>query len=101
MSRHLAARWFTQVAPRATVAARNGSVLGVRSAARCGVGVAALPTVLGDPEPGLVRVLGPIPELARAWRLLTPPEPRHAPRVAALFAYVAGEVATLRPILTG
>jgi hypothetical protein len=49
----------------------------------------------------LVRVLGHIPELARIWRLLTTPELRHTPRVAALFDFLVDEVDTLRPIITG
>jgi DNA-binding transcriptional LysR family regulator len=101
MSSHRAARWLSQVAPGATIVARNGSVLGVLSAAKSGVGVAALPTALGDAERDLVRVLGPIPELARAWRLLTSPALRSTPRVAALFEFIADEAEALRPILTG
>ena len=31
------------------------------SAAKSGVGLAALPMTIGDNDPGLVRVLGPIP----------------------------------------
>ena len=101
MAKHRAAQWLQQVAPDAHVVARNTSVLGLVNSAKAGVGLAPLPTALGDAEPDLVRVLGPIPELARIWRVLTTPELRHTPRVAALFDFLVDEVDALRPIITG
>jgi len=53
------------------------------------------------PSRDLVRVLGPIPELTRIWRVLTTPELRRTPRVAALFDFLVDEVDALRPIITG
>lgn len=101
MSKHRAATWLQQVAPQAHIVARNNSVLGLVNSAKAGLGLAALPTALGDAEPELVRVLGPVPELARIWRVLTTPELRHTPRVAALFDFLVDEVDALRPIITG
>ena len=63
--------------------------------------MAPLPTALGDAEEDLVRVLGPIPELARIWRLLTSPDLRRTPRVAAFFEFIVEEIDALKPILTG
>jgi DNA-binding transcriptional LysR family regulator len=65
------------------------------------VGIAPLPTALGDAEEDLVRVLGPIPELARIWRLLAHPDVRRTPRVSAFFDFIIEEIDALRPILTG
>jgi hypothetical protein len=48
-----------------------------------------------------VCVLGPIPELARIWRLLAHPDARRTPRVSAFFYFIVEEIDTLRPILTG
>ncbi|MCL4801042.1 MAG: LysR family transcriptional regulator [Burkholderiales bacterium] len=101
MADHRAAKWLRQVAPNAKIVARNNSVLGLLYAAKSGVGVAPLPTALGDEEADLVRVLGPIPELARIWRLLTSPELRRTPRVSAFFDFIGDEIEALRPILTG
>lgn len=101
MATHRAATWLAQVAPKAHLVARNNSVLGLVYSAKAGMGLAALPTALGDAEADLVRVLGPIPELARIWRVLTTPELRHTPRVAALFDFLVDEVEALRPIITG
>lgn len=101
MARHRAAKWLQQVAPNARVVARNNSVLGLVYAVKSGIGVAPLPTALGDAEEDLVRVLGPVPELARIWRLLTPPELRRTPRVSAFFDFIVEEIEALKPILTG
>ncbi len=101
MAKHRAAQWLRQVAPSAHVVARNNSMLGLVSSVKSGLGLAALPTALGDAEPDLVRVLAPIPELARIWRVLTTPELRRTPRVAALFDFLVDEVEALRPIITG
>jgi DNA-binding transcriptional LysR family regulator len=101
MAGHRLSAWLREIAPEAQFAARSNSVLGLVSAAKAGVGVAALPVALGDAEPELVRVLGPVPELARAWRLLTHPDARHLPRVAAFFDFVAAEIDALKPILSG
>lgn len=101
MAKHRASQWLRQLAPNAHVVARNNSVLGLVYSAKSGIGLAALPTALGAAEPDLVRVMGPIPELARIWRLLTTPELRRTPRVAALFDYLVDEIDALRPIITG
>jgi DNA-binding transcriptional LysR family regulator len=101
MARHRIAAWLRKVAPDATVAARSNSVLGLVYSAKAGVGVAPLPIALGDAEPDLVRVIEPVAELSRIWRLLTTPELRRTPRVSAFFDFIAGEIETLRPIITG
>lgn len=101
MAKHRASQWLRQVAPQGRIVARNNSVLGLLYSAKAGVGVAALPIAIADAEPELVRVLGPVPELARIWRLLTTPELRRTPRVNAFFDFIVEEIDTLRPILTG
>ena len=101
MANHRAAKWLGKVAPNASVVARNNSVLGLVYSAKSGIGVAALPTALGNAEEDLVRVLGPIPELARIWRILAHPDTRATPRVSAFFDFIADEIEALRPILTG
>jgi DNA-binding transcriptional LysR family regulator len=101
MSGHRLSQWLASVVPESAIVARNGSVLGLVSTARAGVALAALPLALGDAEPGLQRVLGPIPELTRMWRVLTTPEMRRTPRVSAFFDFVVDEMDALRPIITG
>lgn len=101
LSKHRTAVWLKEVAPDAKMAARNNSVLGLVYAVKSGIGLGPLPTALGDAEPDLVRVLGPIAELARSWRLLTHPDLRRTPRVSAFFDFIIEERETLKSILTG
>ena len=101
LSKHRTVSWFKEVAPGATYAARNTSVLGLIYAAKAGLGVAPLPMSLGDAEADLVRVIGPVPELTRAWRILTHPDQRQTARISAFFDFVLQETEALRPILTG
>ncbi|WOB07987.1 LysR family transcriptional regulator [Piscinibacter gummiphilus] len=101
MAQHRAAQWLQQIAPGVVPVARNSSVLGLLHSVKAGVGLAPLPTALGDAEPELEKVLGPIPELTRIWRVLTTPELRKSPRVAAFFDFIVDEIDTLRPIITG
>jgi DNA-binding transcriptional LysR family regulator len=99
MAKHRVAKWLQQVAPHGKIVARNDSVLGLLYAVKSGVGIAALPTALGDADEHLVRVLGPIPELARIWRVLAHPDVRHTPRVGAFFDFICSEAETLKSIL--
>ncbi|KQW39948.1 hypothetical protein ASC76_00330 [Rhizobacter sp. Root404] len=101
MTRHRIAQWLRNVAPDAPLAARSSSVLGLIYSVKAGIGIGPLPLSIGDAEPDLVRVLGPVAELSRIWRLLTTRELRRTPRVSALFDFVVEEIDALRPILTG
>lgn len=101
MADHRAATWLREVAPNARIVARNNSVLGLLYSVKASVGIAPLPTALGDAEEELVRVLGPIPELARIWRVLAHPDLRRTRRVSAFFDFIVEEIETLRPIITG
>lgn len=101
MPNHRSTQWLRQVAPNAKIVVTSGSVLGMVHSAKANVGLAALPTALGDAEPDLVRLFGPVPELTRIWRILTTRQLRRTPRVASFFEFMAQETATLRPILTG
>ena len=101
MAKHRIAAWLRKIAPGAVLAARTNSVLGLVYSAKAGIGVAPLPIALGDAEPDLVRVIEPVAELTRIWRVLTTPELRHTPRVAAFFEFIVDEIDTLRPIITG
>jgi len=101
LPQHRVSQWLRQVAPGATLVARNNSVLGMLYSAKAGVGIAPLPMPLGDGDAELLRLFGPVPELTRIWRLLTRPELRHTPRVAAFFDFIVEELDALQPIVTG
>lgn len=101
MSNHRAAKWMRTAIPDARIAGRASSMLGAVSAVKAGMGVAPLPTTLGDAEDTLVRVLPPVPELTRAWYVLTTPELRKTPRIAAFVDSVLDDIPALRAALTG
>jgi len=101
MVNHRASQWLRQAVPGARVVATATSVLGAVHSAKASLGLAALQTGLGDAEPDLVQVLGPVPEMARIWRILTTRQLRRTPRVSAFFDFMASEIATLKPVLTG
>ncbi len=87
--------WLMRAAPGARAVARHGTVVGQVPSAKAGIGLALLPTNVGDAEPELVRVLRPIDELDCRLRPLVSPYRRFVPRVAALFdvlVSVAGEM---------
>jgi DNA-binding transcriptional LysR family regulator len=98
---HRLAQWLAVVAPHAVITSRNKSILGLVYAIKSGLGLGALPVALGNAEPDLVQILGPIPELTRAWRILAHPDLRKTPRVSAFFDFIAGEIEALKPILSG
>ncbi len=101
MSKHRLNAWIRNVAPNATIAARNNSILGLMQAVKSGLGVSALPTPMADAQPELVRVLGPVPELSRSWRLLTHPDLRRTRRVSLFFDFIIEQREALKPVLTG
>ena len=98
---HVTKAWLQSVAPDARVAARCNSMTALLSAAKSGVGLAALPMTIGDNDPGLVRVLGPIPGLTTNFYLLMHRDMKTTPRVRALFDFFIEELNIVRPILAG
>lgn len=99
LSDHRAARWLREVAPHAKMVARINSIPGLVYAVKSGLGLAPLPIALVDREIQVMRVLGPIPELATSWFLLTHPDLRRTPRVRAFFDFIIDRLDVVRPIL--
>lgn len=101
MRGHRVVTWLKDKVPNGKIVARNNSVLGLMYAVKSGVGVGPLPTAVADEDADLVRLLGPVPELSRSWRLLAHPDVRRTPRVSAFFDFIVGEREALKSILTG
>jgi DNA-binding transcriptional LysR family regulator len=70
-------------------------------AAKSGVGLAPLPVIIGDAEPDLIRLIGPIPNLTTPFYLLMHRDMRRAPRVRAFFDFFVEDLPRLRPIIAG
>jgi DNA-binding transcriptional LysR family regulator len=101
MQNHRVAKWLPVAIPNARVVNRNNSMLGTLSAVKAGIGIAPLPTTLGDAEASLMQVLPPVSELARSWYVLTHPDLRRTPRIAAFVDHVMDDVPALRMALIG
>lgn len=101
MRQHRVVIWLNSVAPSSAVVARTNSILGLVQSVRSGLGVGPLPTAIADEQTDLVQVLGPISELSRSWRILTPSDLRHTHRISAFFEFIAEERDALKSILTG
>lgn len=96
-----AARWLRSVAPKATIAIRGNSMLGVLAAVKSGAGLAPLPMLLGGSEDGLEPVLKSIPEIDTKLYLVIHADLKRTPRVRAFCDFVVAEMARLRPLITG
>ena len=93
-----AARWLPSKAPQARISGQASNVPSVLLAVKSGAGLAPLPAPLADLDQDLVRVIGPIREIAYPIYLLTHRDLRKIPRIAAFFDYCLSE---LRPVLIG
>jgi DNA-binding transcriptional LysR family regulator len=82
-----AAKWVEQRLRHATLALRSREMTDMLAAALSGVGLAALPCIVADGEPGLVRVT-PTVLATRTLSLVYPTEARLSPPVQAVIAFV-------------
>jgi DNA-binding transcriptional LysR family regulator len=96
-----AARWLRSAAPKATIAIRGNSMLGVLAAVKSGAGLAPLPMLLGRSEDGLEPVLESIPEIDSKLYLVMHADLKRTPRVRAFCDFIVAEFARLRPLMTG
>ena len=88
LSRNLA-RWW----PGMRQVYRTNSITAAQAAARAGIGLAALPCVLADPDPGLLRV-APFPEdFALDLWLLTHEDLRNTARIRIFLDFMAAALA--------
>lgn len=95
------ARWLhTHIAPE-RVACRANSLVALQSAARAGLGVAPLPCYLGDSDPGLVRLEGPVAAMAATLWVLVHPDLRRTARIRAFVDCIVPELIRLAPLLEG
>ncbi len=101
MENHRATQWLAAALPGVRIVARNNSVLGVVTAVKSGLGIAPLPTPIGDAEVELIQVLPQVQELARAWYLLCHPDLRTTPRISAFIDFVVEELPILKKVLGG
>lgn len=95
------ARWMRAELGDADVVLLADSLLAMRDAARAGLGLAVLPSYLGDLTPDLTRVHPPIEEMATALWVLTHPDLRRTARVRVFTAFAAEVFHRQRALLEG
>jgi len=97
-----AADWLEGAAPAEAVVYRTASLVNQLEAAKAGIGLAALPCYLGDPEAGLARAMRkPVPELADELWIATHADLRSIARVRAFFDVVGERLARQRALFEG
>jgi DNA-binding transcriptional LysR family regulator len=101
MQNHRVTKWLPQAVPNARIVNRSNSMLGTVLAVKAGIGIAPLPITLGDAEETLVQVLPPVEELTRSWYLLTHPDLRKTPRIAAFVDQMLDDIPALKKTLIG
>lgn len=94
-------RWMARTAPEAPIVYRSNSLLNQLAACRAGLGLAVLPTFLGDPEPGLARLLPPQAGLGTDLWLLTHPDLRRTARIRVFLDFLFDSLKAARPLLAG
>jgi DNA-binding transcriptional LysR family regulator len=94
-------RFVRDRVPPERIVYKVNTVIGLAGAVEAGIGIGALPCLLADRMPALVRLAPPDPSFATALWLLTHPHLRHAPRVRAFMDFVAAEISPRRALLAG
>jgi DNA-binding transcriptional LysR family regulator len=93
--------FLARAAPSSKVSARSNSLANLVSALKAGLGIAMLPCLIGDAEPGLVRCLPPIKEVESEMWLIVREDVKSAPHVRAFADVLAAEIQRMRGTLAG
>ncbi|KGM30010.1 hypothetical protein P409_35640, partial [Inquilinus limosus MP06] len=93
--------WFDAAAAQGVLRCRLGEVYLRHRAAADGLGVALLPCFLGDADDRLLRLGGPVPELAEDIHLMLHGDLRRDAAVRAVAEAIAGLFRRQRQVLEG
>jgi DNA-binding transcriptional LysR family regulator len=96
-----ARRWLEEKGLLSRAVYRANSLFALREAARNGVGLTVLPCYLADPDPQLIRVGAPVPELQSELWLLTHPQLRRTARVKTFMDTMARLLQPTVPLFEG
>ncbi|MDB5807112.1 MAG: hypothetical protein JWN73_4434 [Betaproteobacteria bacterium] len=94
-------KWLNRHARAATVAARSNQFGPMLGMAQAGIGIAALPCVVGDVTPGLLRVIPPPEAMSTHLWLCTHPHIRGVARIRALLDFLHASISAVQARLRG
>lgn len=95
------AKWLDTHVASDRIVCRVNSLLALRTAARAGMGAAALPCYLGDADPSLRRLHPPLKDMEVSLWLLTHPDLRRVARIRTVLDFVAGHLGEQRALIEG
>jgi DNA-binding transcriptional LysR family regulator len=98
---HKPGLWLADNVAADQIAFRSNTLLGIIRAARSGLGLAILPCFVGDGDPHLMRLRGPLPELDVSLWLLADRTVAHVPRVRTALDGLARGLKAARERLSG
>ncbi|MBX9815517.1 MAG: LysR family transcriptional regulator [Sphingomonas sp.] len=84
--------WLARYGLERAVTLHQGSVVGLLASVKAGLGLAALPVMIADHEPGLIRCTPQTPPGGRGLWLLTHERLRHTPRVRAVMDLIGRHI---------
>lgn len=91
--------WLEKHCCEEAVVARTNSLPNLLAAVRAGLGISALPCVRGEPDPQLIRCIGPNQELGSFVWLVTRSQITREPRTRAFSSFIAAKTPVLRELL--
>lgn len=95
------AKWLRERVGEDRLVYRLNSVLGLAEAALAGIGLTVLPCFIGASTPGLVRLMGPEPEMESGLWLLTHPDIKSTARVRSFMEHAGRELSHRKPWIEG
>lgn len=95
------ARWIASHVAGERIVHRASSLTALAAAARAGLGIAPLPCLLGDPDPVLVRLTAPMPEMATSLWLITHPDLQRTARIRVVLDTLAKHFLQLKAVVEG
>lgn len=91
--------WLKAMLPRAAIVLRTNGVQSHVAALEAGEAMAALPRVIGDRRPGLVRFATPIPEPSQSVKIGVHADLRDTPRIRSVIDFLVQELKLMAPEL--
>ena len=93
--------WIRKNIDEERIRYRANSLMACWAAARSGIGIAALPCYLADPDDTLIRIHNPISDLDGSLYLLTHPDLRNVVRIRIVLDFLAKELSSRRGLMEG